>query len=96
MGVKDKEIMDQTFDKMHTMGRLEWTKGPTPFSFPVFVVWKTNSEGIRKGRPVVDIRGLNDLLIPDAYPLPGQSEVIAILQGCTHIAVLDAASFFYQ
>ena len=96
VGIKDKEVMDQTFDKMHTLGRLEWTKGPTPFSFPVFVVWKTNNEGIKKGRPVVDIRGLNDLLIPDAYPLPGQSEVIAILQGCTHIAVLDAASFFYQ
>ena len=96
VGIKDKEVMDKTFDKMHAMGRLEWTKGPTPFSFPVFVVWKTNNEGITKGRPVVDIRGLNDLLIPDAYPLPGQSEVIAILQGCTHIAVLDAASFFYQ
>ena len=96
IGLKDRECMDKTFDELHALGRLHWTKGPTPFSFPVFVVWRPTKDGGRKGRPVVDIRGLNDLLIPDAYPLPAQAEVIAILEGCSHIAVMDAASFFYQ
>ena len=45
---------------------------------------------------MVNIRALNDLLVPDAHLLPLQSDIIATLQGCTHISVLDATSFFYQ
>lgn len=45
---------------------------------------------------MVDIRRLNDLVIPDAYLLPLQSEIITSIQGCPHLAILDAASFFYQ
>lgn len=48
-----------------------------------------------KRQPVVDIQGLNEMLVPDAYPLLAQSKIIAILQGCTNISVLDTASFFY-
>lgn len=81
---------------MHRLGRLEFTTEHTLFSFPVFVVWKANAEGKRKGRVVVDIRKLNEMVLPDLYPLPLQSEIIANVQGCTNLAVLDAASFFYQ
>lgn len=75
---------------------MEYTTQATLFSYPVFVVWKSLPDGSRKGRVVVDIRGLNDLIVPDVYPVPLQSEVIARLLGCTHIAVMDAMSFFYQ
>ena len=60
------------------------------------MVWKTLSTGARKGRAVVDIRGLNDLIVPDAYPVPLQTDIIARLLGCLYISVLDAVSFFYQ
>ncbi len=96
LGIKDKEVVDKTFDELHRQGRLDWTTQATPFSYPVFVVWKNLPDGGRKGRAVVDIRGLNDLILPDAYPLPLQSDIINGLVGCTHIAVLDASSFFYQ
>ena len=36
------------------------------------------------------------MVVPDSYPLPLQSDIIATVQGCTHLAVLDATSFFYQ
>lgn len=36
------------------------------------------------------------MLVPDAYSLPAQSKIIAILQDCINISVLDATSFFYQ
>ena len=88
--------MDKTFDELQAQDRLEFTTQAIPFSFPVFVVWKTLQDGSRKGRAVVDIRGLNDLIVPDAYPVPLQSDIIARLLGCSHIAVLDATSFFYQ
>ena len=90
------KLVDDTFNEMHKQGRLEFTTDLTPFSFPVFVVWKSDSDGKKKGRAVVDIRKLNNLVIPDSYPLPLQSEIIANVQGCTNLAVLDAASFFYQ
>ena len=96
LGVRDQKIVDDTFDKMQQQGRLEYTTQATPFSYPVFVVWRTLPDGTRKGRAVVDIRGLNDLIVPDVYPVPLQGDVIARLLGCTHIAVMDAMSFFYQ
>lgn len=39
--------------------------------------WKTTANGERKGLAVVDICKLNDLVIPDIYLLPLQSEIIA-------------------
>lgn len=34
--------------------------------------------------------------MPDAYPLPLQLDIIASVRGCTHLVILDIASFFYQ
>ena len=75
---------------------MKFTSDPTPFSFPVFVVWKSNSEGKKKSCTVVDIHKLNDQVLPDPYSLPLQSEIITNVQRCTNLAVLDAASFFYR
>ncbi len=75
---------------------MKFTSNLTPFSFPVFVIYKSDAEGKRKRRAVVDIHKLNELVLLDSYPLPLQSEIIANVQGCTNLAVLDVASFFYQ
>jgi hypothetical protein len=61
----------------------------------VFVVWK-NVNGKPKGRPVVDLRVLNSLKIPDNYPMPLQQDIIDALRGASYISVMDASSFFYQ
>ena len=96
LGNDAKDVIDETFDKLQRQKRLHWTKESTPFSFPVFVVWKRLPDGSRKGRPVVDIRGLNAATQPDVYPLPLQSELIGFVRGCGWISVVDCASFFYQ
>lgn len=64
---KDKELVDKTSDELHELGRMSWSTDATPFSYPVFCVWKTQN-GKRKDRVVVDIRGLNAISQPDAYP----------------------------
>ena len=89
-------LVDDTFNKLHQQGHMKFTSDLTPFSFPVFVVWESDSEGKKKGRAAVDIRKLNDLVLPNFYPLPLQSKIVANVQDCTNLAVLDAASFFYQ
>ena len=91
LGVRDRAVVDKVFDKLQAQGRLEYTKQPTPFCFPVFVVRKGD-----EGRPVVDIRALNQVTIRDAYPLPPQSEVIGLVSGCLYVTCVDGASFFYQ
>ena len=50
----------------------------------------------RKGRAVVDIRNLNDLILPNVYPASVQSDITTRLLGYTHLSILDAISFFYQ
>ena len=95
VGIQDREVVDQTFDKLHEQGRMKWTKKSTPFSFPCFVVWKQTPDG-RKGRVVIDIRALNRITIPDAYPIPLQDDIICLVAGCLYISTVDCASFFYQ
>ena len=96
LGIKDWEVVDRTFDELQQQGRLEYTTLSTLFLYPVFVVWKTLASGEQKRRPVVDILGLNDLILCDVYPVPLQDEVIAMLVRCHYISVVDAISFFYQ
>lgn len=45
---------------------------------------------------VVDIRALNQITMPDAYPVPSQADILAAVQGTTYISTVDCASFFYQ
>lgn len=86
----DRKVVDKVFDKLHDEGKMDWNTKPTPFGFPVFVVWKG-----QKGRPVVDIRGLNKLAVKDSYPVPLQADIISECRDCNYISTVDAVSFFY-
>lgn len=60
------------------------------------MVQKILADATSHGRPVVDNRKLNQVLIWDAYPLPPQSEIIALILGCPYMTCIDSALFFYQ
>lgn len=94
LGIDSKWLVDETFDELQRLSRLKYITCHIPFSFPVFVSWKTVANGEKKGRAVGDIRKLNNLVILDGYSLPLQSEIIANIQGYTNLAVLNIASFF--
>ncbi|SLM36754.1 reverse partial [Lasallia pustulata] len=101
MGPNERAVIDEEFDKMHEQGRMSWSVEATPFSFPVFVVWKTVFSGsekkpTKKGRVVVDIRGLNKITTTDAYPIPLQSEIISAVHGSKFISTMDCTGFFHQ
>lgn len=101
LGVKDSEVFHEAFDELPTKGKqvkskLEYTSHTAPFSDPVFVAWKALANGKCKGRAVVDILGLNNLIVQDTYPVPLQTEIIASALGCRYISALDTISFFYQ
>ena len=96
VGNQDREVIDKTFDKLHDQDRMEWTTEATPFTYPCFVLWKKGGNGERKGRVVVDIRALNKITLPDAYPVPLQSDILAAVSGAKFISTVDCSSFFYQ
>lgn len=93
---KDKDVIDETFDKLHTQGKMEWSSQPTPYSYPVFVVWRQLPDGSRKGRVVVDIRGLNKITESDSYPLPLQSDITSAVAGFPYISTVDGNGYFHQ
>lgn len=93
--VKDTEFGNAKMDEMHAQGRLEWQTQSTPFGSPVFIVWR-QVDGKQKGRLVADLRALNKAVVPDAYPLPSQEDIIRCIQGKSHLTALDASNFFYQ
>ena len=86
---KDKNEVDKVFNKLHAQGKMEYSANPTPFGYPVFVVWKNTPNG-RKGRVVVDIRGLNTITLPDSYPMPLQTDIT----GTSTLIRLKAFNFF--
>jgi hypothetical protein len=100
LSTEDQKLVDETFDKLHSQNRMEWAKEHTPSGYPVFVAYRNvhrpDGSTIRKGRVVVDLRGLNKIVEQDVYPLPLQEEIIAMVAGCAYVTVVDAVSFFYQ
>ena len=92
---RDEKVIDDTFDKLHVQDRMTWTREPTPFTFPCFVVWKMVN-GEMKGRVVIDIRALNMITLPDAYPVPSQADILAAVSGSKYITTIDCCKFFYH
>ena len=96
LSAKNREVVDETFDKLHQQGRLKWADRNTPFGFPVFVSWRNaidpnTGKSYRNPRAVVDIRGLNKITIPDSYPLPRQEDIINAVKGKKYVTVADAS-----
>ncbi|RDA88519.1 hypothetical protein CP532_6643 [Ophiocordyceps camponoti-leonardi (nom. inval.)] len=53
-------------------------------------------DGKTKNRWVADLRILNSLAVPDAYPMPRQEHMIMKLRQKKYISAVDAKSFFHQ
>jgi Reverse transcriptase (RNA-dependent DNA polymerase) len=68
-----------------------------PYSLPVFVIYKYTPEGaIKKARPVVNLRPLNNIAESDTYLLPLQEDILAALSCAAYISSVDFVSSFYQ
>lgn len=68
---------------------------PTPIASPAFVVWRVVN-GVKKPRVVIGLRPLNSITVPDAYPLPDQSDIMAATRGKKYYSIFDARGFFHQ
>lgn len=85
--------MDHILDTLADQGRIEKVplSEPCPIASPAFVTYNNG-----KPRVVVDLRKVNTKLVPDAYPLPQQDDVLNTLGGSTIFSSLDFTKFFFQ
>ena len=99
--VSSQALIDEKFNKLQSKGKLKYISRPTPFSFPVFVVWITTFEGLdkilkKKGHVMVDIQGLNKIVITDNYPMLSQEDIISAVQSCLYLTIINCSSQFFQ
>ena len=69
----------------------------SPWNAPILLVpKKTNANGERKWRLVVDYRKLNDKTIGNAYPLPNIDDILDQLGRSNYFSVLDLSKGYHQ
>lgn len=90
-----KGELKKQLDKMLSEGIIEPSK--SEWSSPVLLVpKKSNSDGERKWRLVIDYRKLNNVIQDDKFPLPNITEVLDSLSGSVYFSHLDLNSSYYQ
>ena len=63
----------------------------SPWGAPVFIAYRNG-----KPRMVIDLRCLNEKVVPDEFPLPRQDEILQSLEGSQYLSTLDALAGFTQ
>lgn len=90
-----REVVDKEIKKLLRDGIIRPSR--SPYNAPIWVVpKKQDSSGEKKYRVVVDFRKLNSVTVPDRYPIPEISEVLANLGGNKIFSVVDLKSGFHQ
>ena len=84
-----RQVINEQIDKWFEQGVIEPSK--SPWSAPVVIAYRHG-----KARFCVDYRKLNAATIPDEFPIPRQSEILASLSGAQVLSSLDALSGFTQ
>jgi hypothetical protein len=95
MKLKKRELIDETFDKLHQQKKMHWTIESTVHSAFVFVVWRMINDE-RKSRVIVNIRELNKIIEFDLYSMSLQIDIISAVTEAKFISIIDVAAFFYQ
>jgi len=69
----------------------------SPYNSPTWVVpKKPDASGVNKYRVVIDYRKLNEITIPDRYPIPNMDEILGKLGKCQYFTTIDLAKGFHQ
>ncbi len=84
-----REVIDKQMNSWIELNVIE--PSVSPWGAPAFIVYRNG-----KPRMVVDYRKLNDLTIPDEFPLPRQEDIMHALSGAQWLSTMDALSGFTQ
>ncbi len=95
MRFKKRELIDETFDKLHQQRKMHWIIELTVHDALVFVVWRMINDE-RKNRVVMNIKELNKIIEFDFYSMSLQIDIISAVTKAKFISIIDVAAFFYQ
>ncbi len=84
-----RRVMDEQMDSWIQLKVIEPSK--SPWGAPGFITYRNG-----KPRMVIDYRKLNELVIPDEFPLPKQDDILQALTGSQWLSTLDALAGFTQ
>ncbi|QRV94989.1 Retrovirus-related Pol polyprotein from transposon [Ceratobasidium sp. AG-Ba] len=84
-----KQVIGKQIDEWLRLGVISPSK--SPWGAPVIVVYRNG-----KPRVCIDYRRLNNLTIPNVYPLPLQKDILDNLSGSIYFTTLDALAGFNQ
>ncbi len=84
-----REVIDKQIDAWYEKDIIEPSK--SPWGTPVVIVYRNN-----KPRFCIDYHRLNAITIPDEFPIPRQSDILAALSGVQVLSSLDALAGFTQ
>ena len=93
--IKNRKLINRTFDELHKIDKMNWINQSTLFSYSIFCVWKT-IKNERKERVVINIKNLNVITQSNAYFFSLQSNIIILVRKCSFISIIDCFNFFYQ
>ena len=85
----NREVIDEQMDTWIKLGVIE--PSVSPWGAPVFIVYQNG-----KARMVIDLRRLNDSVIPDEFPLPKQEDILQALTGAQWLSSLNALAGLTQ
>jgi RNase H-like domain found in reverse transcriptase/Reverse transcriptase (RNA-dependent DNA polymerase)/Integrase zinc binding domain len=90
-----KNEVDRQIQDMMEKGIIE--NATSEWSSPILLVpKKTDHQGNKKWRLVIDYRGLNEKIIDEKFPLANISEILDSLSGAVYFTTLDLSQGFYQ
>ena len=90
-----KKEIDRQIEELLKDGIIRPSK--SPYNSPVWIVpKKQDASGEKKFRMVIDYRKLNEDTIPDKYPIPDITTILANLGSNKYFSTIDLKSGFHQ
>jgi hypothetical protein len=93
---KKRELINETFNKLHDQEKMHWTTESITHEASIFVIWRMINEE-RKERMIINIRDLNKIVKFDSYsiidisgfertPTVAASAVVAVVAVVAHVS----------
>jgi len=84
------ELIEKEVERLLKAGLIRPSR--SPWASPVVIAWKANG----KPRFCVDLRKLNGITVPDAFPIPRIQDLFDAMSGSRYFSALDAAQGYHQ
>lgn len=87
-----RQRLDKKLDQLEKLDVIEKLNGPTPWTSPLVVIFKTNDDV----RVCVDMRRPNEAVLRERHPIPTLHEILGEMSEATLFSKLDLTMGYHQ